>query len=160
MIGVMSDSHDNREAVRRAVTLFNETRCELVVHAGDFVAPFAAAELAALTCKLKAVFGNCDGEKKGLARTIRPFGEIQEAPFLFEWHGARYLLSHLDRPLRSYMTRHDLDVLIYGHTHRPEVRFQGSTLLINPGETGGWVTGKSTVVLFDPMEKTADIVSL
>ena len=160
MIGVMSDSHDNRESVQRAVRLFNETRCELVVHAGDFVAPFAAAELAALTCPLKAVFGNCDGEKKGLKRTIRPFGEIQEAPFLFAWNGERYLLSHLDRPLRSYISQYDVGVIFYGHTHRPEVRFQGNTLLINPGETGGWVSGRQTVALFDPKEKTADIVPL
>ena len=83
MIGVMSDSHDNREAIKQAVSIFNSAECELVIHAGDFVAPFAALELANLTCRVKAVFGNCDGEKQGLTRAIQHFGEIQEAPFLF-----------------------------------------------------------------------------
>jgi putative phosphoesterase len=160
MIGVMSDSHDNRNAIKQAVSIFNSTACELVIHAGDFVAPFAALELANLTCRVKAVFGNCDGEKQGLARAVQHFGEIQEPPFLFEWKETKYLLTHLDFPLNSYMKQYDPDVLIFGHTHRPEVRFQGNTLLINPGESGGWVTGKQTVALFDPKEKTADIVPL
>ncbi len=160
MIGVMSDSHDNREAIKQAVCLFNDAGCELVIHAGDFVAPFAALELANLTCRVKAVFGNCDGEKKGLTRAIQPFGEIQEAPFVFDWKEDLYLLTHLDFPLNSYLKQQNVDVLIFGHTHRPEVRFQGNTLLINPGETGGWITGKQTVVLFDPKGKTADIVPI
>lgn len=160
MIGVMSDSHDNRDAIKQAVRLFNSMDCELVIHVGDFVAPFAVSELANLNCRVKAVFGNCDGEKQGLTRGIQHFGDIQEAPFVFEWEGAKYLLSHMDFPLRSYLKQYDPDVLIFGHTHKPEVRFQGNTLLINPGETGGWVTGKHTVVLFDPADKTADIVPL
>ena len=160
MIGVMSDSHDNRDAIKQAVSLFNSAGCELVIHAGDFVAPFAALELANLTCRVKAVFGNCDGEKQGLARAVQHFGDIQEPPFLFEWKETQYLLTHLDFPLNSYLKQHDPDVLIFGHTHRPEVRFQGNTLLVNPGETGGWVTGKQTVVLFDPKDKTADIIPL
>ena len=160
MIGIMSDSHDNRDAIKQAVSIFNSAECELVIHAGDFVAPFAALELAKLTCRIKAVFGNCDGEKQGLARAIQHFGEIQEAPFLFKWKKTQYLLTHLDFPLNSYLKQQNPDVLIFGHTHKPEVRFQGHTLLINPGETGGWVTGKETVALFDPEEKTADIIPL
>ena len=160
MIGVMSDSHDNRDAIKQAVRLFNSMDCELVIHAGDFVAPFAASELAKLNCRVKAVFGNCDGEKQGLTRAIQHFGDIREAPFVFEWKGVKYLLSHLDFPLKSYLNQYGPDVLFFGHTHKPEVRFQGNTLLVNPGETGGWVTGKYTVALLDPAEKTAEIVPL
>jgi putative phosphoesterase len=160
MIGVMSDSHDNRKAIKEAVRLFNEVGCELVIHAGDFVAPFAALELANLTCQVKAVFGNCDGEKQGLERAVQQFGEIQEAPFIFKWKETQYLLTHKDFPLNSYLKQYDLDILIFGHTHRPEVRFQGNTLLLNPGEAGGWVTGKETVAILDPVGKTADIITL
>ena len=160
MIGIMSDSHDNREAIKRAVSIFNSAGCELVIHAGDFVAPFACSELSNLSCRVKAVFGNCDGEKQGLARVIQPFGEIQEPPFVFDWKEIRYVLTHLDFPLDSLLKQQNPDVLIFGHSHKPEVRLQGKALLINPGETGGWVTGKPTVALFDPKEQTADIVPL
>ena len=83
MIGIMSDSHDNLDAIKLAVELFNKLRCELVIHAGDFIAPFAAHELSKLNCPVKAVFGNCDGEKKGLEKAFQSIGEIKEAPFIF-----------------------------------------------------------------------------
>ena len=48
MIGIMSDSHDNLPAIQQAVRIFNQIGCDLVIHAGDFVAPFAVQELSAL----------------------------------------------------------------------------------------------------------------
>ncbi|MCX6564601.1 MAG: metallophosphoesterase family protein [Candidatus Aminicenantes bacterium] len=94
----MADSHDNLIAVRRAVELFKNAGCDLVIHAGDFVAPFAARELAKAGCPLKAVFGNCDGEKKGLAAAIQPFGEIREAPLKFKYNQINILVTHMNAP--------------------------------------------------------------
>jgi putative phosphoesterase len=37
MIGIISDTHDNLPAIKRAVDLFNEKNVDLVLHAGDFV---------------------------------------------------------------------------------------------------------------------------
>ena len=48
MIGIMSDSHDNLDAVNIAVQIFNSHECRLVIHAGDFVAPFSARATVAL----------------------------------------------------------------------------------------------------------------
>lgn len=160
MIGIMSDSHDNREAIQAAAGLFTSLGCELVLHAGDFVAPFAAQELGNLPCRIRAVFGNCDGEKKGLAAAIKPFGEIEEAPSLFEWKSFRFLLIHVDYNLKEKIARYRPDFLIYGHTHKPDIKKIGKTLLINPGETGGWVSGKKTVALLDPEGKKAEILHL
>lgn len=160
MIGIMSDSHDNVDAVRAVVSLFNSSGCDLVLHAGDFVAPFAARELANLACPVKAVYGNCDGEKQGLSKTIQPFGEIKKAPFVFDWKGAKFLLTHVDYSRSSHLSSQKPDFLIYGHTHKSDVRTRGKTLLINPGEAGGWVSGKKTVALLDLETRTADIVPL
>ena len=160
MIGVMSDSHDNLDAVRAAVALFKNSGCRLVLHAGDFVAPFTARELADLGCPVKAVFGNCDGEKKGLQTALQPFGQIHEAPFLFEWEGFKFLLTHVDYSVQTHLRSRDLDFLVFGHTHKPEVRTQGKTLVLNPGESGGWVSGKKTVALLLPEARSAEIVPL
>ena len=160
MIGVMSDSHDNLDAVRAAKELFKNAGCRLVLHAGDFVAPFAARELDGLGCPVKAVSGNCDGEKQGLQTAIQSFGEIQEAPFFFEWEGFKFLLTHVDYSLKSLVRSYAPDFLIFGHTHKPEVRKQEKTLLINPGESGGWVSGKKSVALLDPEAHSAEIISL
>jgi uncharacterized protein len=160
MIGVMSDSHDNLTMIRRAVSMFNDARCDLVVHAGDIVAPFALKELAALDCRVKAVFGNVDGERTGLGMAIQPFGEIQEAPFAFSHAGREILLCHIDLPVKKYLAAGEYDIVIFGHTHKPEVRKQGKTLAVNPGETGGWLTGKSTVAILDPVTLRIDIIAL
>jgi len=160
MIGVLSDSHDNLPAIRRAVGLFNNAGCRLVIHAGDFVAPFAVMELRELGCPVKAVFGNCDGEHPGLAKAFEGLGEIRKAPMSFTFEGLRFLVSHLDGPVNRYLVSEAPDVLVYGHTHKPLVERRGKTLLLNSGETGGWLRGKSTVALFDPKTKDAEIISL
>ena len=160
MIGILSDSHDNLPAVRQAVRFFNDMNCSLVVHAGDFVAPFAAAEFRGLRCPFKAVFGNCDGEKKGLAATLDGTGEIMEAPFDLEHAGRKIRLYHLDAPVRGALRAGGFDVLVYGHTHKVDIRKEGGILVVNPGETGGWVHGRSTVVLLDPITLDVQVAPL
>ncbi len=160
MVGILSDSHDNLTKVRLAVKLFNDTGCDLVIHAGDIVAPFTIQELKSVRCPIKAVFGNCNGEKPGLVTAFEGVGEIREAPFEFSHAGKRFLVTHLDGPISDYLAKKPCDVLIYGHTHKPVVEMRGTTLVINPGEAGGWLSGKSTVALFDPERMTADIIPL
>ena len=160
MIGIMSDSHDNREAIKLAVRKFNELGCRLVLHAGDFVAPFAAGELQNLSCPVKAVFGNCDGEKKGLEKTVGTFGIIKKAPFCFRQNGLEFLLTHTHFSLPVYVNSHKYDVIIFGHTHKPEIKTAKGVLLINPGETGGWVSGKCTIALLNTKTVKAEIIEL
>lgn len=159
MIGVMSDSHDNVEAVRRAVRFFRRARCRSVLHAGDFVAPFAAQELGGLGCPVIAVYGNCDGERAGLEKALLPFGEIHSAPYLFTLCDLRILLTHVPAS-EKVLSSERLDIFISGHTHRPEIRRVGDLLSLNPGETGGWVSGRCSVALLDPLTGEAEIVYL
>ncbi len=160
MIGVMSDSHDNVTMIRKAVSVFKDAGCGLVIHAGDFIAPFAARELEALSCPVKAVFGNCDGEKLGLEKTCEAFGEIKEAPFVFSHAGKQILVCHYHFSVKSYLHTGKYDIVIFGHTHKPELKKEGKTLVLNPGEAGGWLTGKCTVALLDIEKLEAEIVSL
>jgi len=160
MIGIMSDSHDNREAIRAAVRIFNTMNCTMVIHAGDFVAPFAAAELAHLTCPVNAVYGNCDGERAGLAQEFAAFGTIRSEPFAFAWLGHNFLVTHTQFANKTYLAEKKPDILIYGHTHKVDISRKKHTLIINPGETGGWVTGTSTIAVLDPDTLIAEILTL
>jgi putative phosphoesterase len=160
MIGIMADSHDNLHSIKQAVRLFNETGCSLVIHAGDFVAPFAARELAKLSCPVKAVFGNCDGEKKGLEKVFHSFGLIKKAPLAFNHENLHFLVTHIPAARSSYPASEKYDVIIFAHTHKPEIRREKNSLLVNPGEAGGWVSGKSTVALLDPKTLSVDIITL
>lgn len=156
----MADSHDNLHAVKKAVQLFNDAGCDLVIHAGDFVAPFAARELENLNCPVKAVFGNCDGEKIGLEKAISPFGEIKDAPLVFTHERRHFLVKHVHTDLKTYIRSKKHDIIIFAHTHKPEIRKDGKILILNPGETGGWVSGKSTVALLDTETLSAEIIPL
>jgi putative phosphoesterase len=160
MIGIMADSHDNLHSIKHAVRIFKEAECKLVIHAGDFVAPFAAKELENLGCPVKAVFGNCDGEKQGLEKVLRAFGEIKKAPLAFSHQGLRFLVMHIPARLDLHVSSGKFDVIIFAHSHKPELKKKKRTLLINPGETGGWLSGKSTAALLDPATLSAEIIAL
>jgi len=159
-IGILADTHDNLPAVRRAVDLFRGLGCGLIVHAGDFVAPFAAWELEKAGCPVRAVFGNCDGERRGLEEVLQSFGEIREEPYLFDQAGKTFLLTHGHERLEALLAEHPVDFLIYGHTHKSDIRRAGRTLVINPGEAGGWLSGRSTAVVLDPASWQAETLSL
>jgi putative phosphoesterase len=160
VIGILSDSHDNLVTLRRAVALFNDLGCDLVIHAGDFVAPFAAAELRNLRSPVKAVFGNCDGERVGLAKVFEGMGEVREAPLSFTHAGLRFAVCHLDGPVPGYLASIPCDVLVFGHTHMPLSEQRNGVLVVNPGEAGGWLHGRSTAALLDPATRTVDFLDL
>ena len=50
--------------------------------------------------------------------------------------------------LEEYLARDDMDVIIYGHLHEIDIR-PGKPLVINPGESCSWLTGRSTIVMLD-----------
>lgn len=148
LIGVMADSHDNVPKIEAAVSLFNQSKVQHVLHAGDFVAPFAIDPLRGLECPVLSVFGNNDGERLGLAARIREIGEVH--PYLATTTLADRQIAVVHYPeLAEPLARSGAyDLVVYGHTHRVD-QSHDNGLLLNPGETGGWLTGCSTVALVD-----------
>jgi len=159
-IGLVSDTHDNLPMIAKAVKIFNRERVEMVLHAGDFVAPFTTQEFQKLRCKLIGVFGNCDGEKFYLReRFERAKFEIYEEPYEMEVGGRKILLTHYDKLLGPLIKCKRYNLIVYGHTHKPLLQL-GKTLVINPGECGGWLFGKSTIAIVDLEEMAGKIIEL
>ncbi|HQN27558.1 MAG TPA: metallophosphoesterase family protein, partial [Mesotoga sp.] len=52
------------------------------------------------------------------------------------------------------------DYIFYGHTHRIDTNLQGDRLVLNPGESCGYLTGRSTVVLLDPANRSYEVVEI
>ena len=147
-LGVMSDSHDNVPNIERAVALFNETGVDLVVHAGDFIAPFAIDPLADLNCRVVGVFGNNDGERVVLSRRFEAVGEIHPNLASVSIGNRKVAVMHYPELAIPIAESGGYDIVVYGHTHDIDIR-KGTSLLLNPGETGGWTTGRSTVSTVD-----------
>jgi len=158
LIGIMSDTHDNLPAIRKAVDFLNERGVELVIHAGDYVAPFVARELKRLKAPLKGVFGNNDGERKGLYEALGIYDEILE----IEADGMKIAVTHgTDERIVKALARSRLyDVVIVGHTHRYEIREEGRTILVNPGEVCGYLSGVRSVALLDTRKREVQIVNI
>lgn len=158
LIGIISDTHDNVPMIREAVRIFNEKKVGLVIHAGDYIAPFAVIPLGELECQYVGVFGNNDGEKLGLNRISQE--RLKVAPHSMDFGGRKILILHEQSELAALIKSQIYDIVIYGHTHKPVIEKQGKTLVINPGECGGWLSGKSTIALADLERMTAEIVEL
>ncbi|MGC8784989.1 MAG: metallophosphoesterase [Armatimonadota bacterium] len=148
-VGIMADSHDNLPKIRAAMELFEREGVGFILHAGDFVAPFAVRAMHGAPCRVVAVFGNNDGERIGLAKAFEPIGEVHPRIAVVEVDSKRVGVVHQDELVAPIAAGNALDVLVYGHTHRLDIRREGQVLIINPGEVGGWLTGKCTVVTLD-----------
>jgi len=158
-IGLIADSHENMPMIAKAVELFNRERVERVLHAGDIISPITAKEFKKLKCPLIAVFGNNDGEKIFLREKFSAIGEIHERRWEGEIGGRKILLIHAPDMLDALAASGAYDLIVYGHTHVALVR-QGKTLVVNPGECGGWLTGRCTVAILDTEKMTAEIRDL
>jgi putative phosphoesterase len=148
LIGVMADSHDNVPKVEAAVSLFNRTQVKHVLHAGDFVAPFAIDPLRGLHCPVLSVFGNNDGERLGLAARIREVGEVHPYLATVSLADRQIAVVHYPELAEPLAKSGAYDLVVYGHTHRVDQRHDHG-LVLNPGEVGGWLTGCSTVAVVD-----------
>ncbi|MCX6338462.1 MAG: metallophosphoesterase [Candidatus Aureabacteria bacterium] len=158
-LGLMADSHENMPAIAKAVELFNREGVAVVLHAGDIISPITAKEFAKLKMPLIAVFGNNDGEKFFLREKLKGIGEIHERKWEGELGGKRVLLIHVPDMLDALAASGAYDLIVYGHTHEVVVR-KGKTLVVNPGECGGWLTGRCTVAILDTERMTAEIHDL
>ncbi len=159
LVGLIADSHDNRDAIAEAVEFFNERGVDLVLHAGDLVAPFTFKDFSKLRCKMIAVFGNNDGERLGLHHTCGRVGEIGLGPPRVQCGGRDFLLMHEPLVIDDLKESNKLDVVVYGHTHEVNVQ-EGRPLIVNPGEAGGWLTGKRTVAVLELDTLNVEIVNL
>lgn len=125
-IGVVSDTHGNAECFRLALAQMGEI--DLLIHAGDNYKD--AVNIGKETgIKTVAVTGNCD-------RAVPGADEAE-----FEVLGYRILVTHghkygaksgNDRLIRK-LKQGKYDLLVYGHSHIPEITHMPEGILLNPG---------------------------
>lgn len=163
MIGILSDSHDNLNAIRKAVEFFNKKEVKAVLHAGDIVSPFTVKAFKELKSKLYFVFGNNDGDKITLTKRFEEIGATSCGDFGdLTIDGLHIALLHgTNEALVKALARSgEFDVVIRGHTHDPAVRVIEGTPVINPGECSGVLSGKATVAILEVANLNVEITEL
>ncbi|MEM1649854.1 MAG: metallophosphoesterase family protein, partial [Sulfolobales archaeon] len=104
----------------------------------------------------------------GLRRIAERNGsEIYDPPHVLLLGGRKILLLHGVGPAdesREYAealaSSGYYDVVLYGHTHVIDSRMIKSTLLLNPGELYGYLTGRSSIAILDLQKMDVEIVIL
>jgi putative phosphoesterase len=133
-IGIVSDSHGRHLNVRLAL---DELRCRgvgVVLHCGDIDEPDTVQLFDGFETHF--VFGNCDGDKRGLRAAMAEAGATLHENFgNFERDGVKIAFVHGDdtRLLRDLEHSGYYDFLFYGHTHVASEHRTGPTRVINPG---------------------------
>ena len=156
-IGVITDTHDHQEKIAAAVRHFNDAQVDRVLHAGDLIAPFTRREFAQLTVPMTAVFGNNDGERLGLKAQ---FGDIFVPPYELTLADRRIALLHEPDCLEAVHRGGVYDLVIYGHTHQIDVRWDARTRVLNPGESCCWLTGKAHIAIVDLIAMTYELIEI
>lgn len=125
--GVISDTHGRLRP--EVFTHFDGV--DRILHAGDIGDPDILIELAALA-PVTAVCGNTDGG--ALAASVPELA-------LLDAEGRRIVVVHghrLGSPTPELLRKQypEADIVVFGHTHVPTVRWIDDRLFLNPGAAG------------------------
>ena len=168
LIAVISDSHDHRDNILKAVSIINEKNVEALIHCGDFISPFAKKWFDKLNDSIKnqffGVFGNNDGERLYLTEVL---GQICVFPqngneHIIELGGKRIYVSHMPKKetIDAVANSGMFDIILSGHTHLMDNRKHKDVLILNPGELCGYLTDKPTFAIIDTETMEAEIIEL
>lgn len=133
-LGIVSDTHGHVGNARAAVAQLHDEQVDIVIHCGDIgsvqVVPLFRA------WPTHFVLGNVDADEGALAGAIAAAGltfHVRRAELALE--GRRIAVLHGDDAvaLRAAIEGQQYDLVCCGHTHRPELRQEGRTRVLNPG---------------------------
>jgi uncharacterized protein len=122
LIGVISDTH----GLLRPEALTALAGVEHILHAGDVGDIAILAALRAIA-PVTAIRGNID--------TAGPCAELP-ATEMVELGGRTFYLVHAIEDLDISPKAAGVDVVVFGHSHRPAVERRGEVLYLNPGSAG------------------------
>ena len=85
-------------------------------------------------------------------------GRIRKPPLRLNLAGKKITVVHDSHTVD--FAKEDADIIVFGHSHKSEIFRLGSKVAINPGECGGWLTGRSSVALVDTEKLTVRIFKI
>jgi putative phosphoesterase len=160
-VGVLADTHDRIPAIAEFLRRFHEGGVELVLHAGDYCAPFALEPYLKEHIPLAGVFGRNDGDIEGL-RAAAQSGvglELFESPHSLKLGEHSILLVHdIGDVQQRSVDAHEF--VFHGSLHQQEMKSRQDTLILNPGEACGWLNGSPTAAIVDLDSRHAEFIKL
>ncbi|MFX1512699.1 MAG: metallophosphoesterase [Promethearchaeota archaeon] len=163
MWAVLSDSHDNLDAIKLALDTLSSYSIELFFHCGDVISPFTVPKLD-MGVPVKAVRGNNDGEFLGLYKMFQQFPEWEftQGVLTVETDYGKVAVTHGHIPgvLPALLSGSEFKFIFSGHDHNAQVKKVNGILWANSGECGGWLRGRKTIAVVDPQKSRAEIIEI
>ncbi len=170
LVGIISDSHDNIYALERVLKRLITEDVKAVIHLGDIISPFTVRKMKDIlgSIPVYGVLGNNDGDVYLLSKLFRDYNwNLFSGPSIISLGGRRFLImhgydgiEHTERLALKLAGLEDVDAVFFGHTHRVfEKRINGK-LVFNPGETCGYLTGKSTYALLNTRDLSIKVYTV
>lgn len=123
---IISDTHKKNDNFFRV--LETAGKVDMVIHCGDIEgSEYAIA--AGADCPVEMVAGNNDFFSQ--LPMEREF-EIEQYK-VWVTHGHHYYVSMGNERLKQEARSRGVDIVFYGHTHRPEIDLEDDIMVINPG---------------------------
>jgi len=150
LIGLMSDTHNNRSNMRYARDILRTLGIKTLLHAGDLISAELLEELKEFSVFLS--FGNGDDPLMISSKAKRVSERFVCDEMLdLSLAGKRIFMIHGDHRTEQEkrIASGDYDFVLHGHTHRFRDERIGSTRVINPGALGGRFVGERSFATLD-----------
>ncbi|MFX1317204.1 MAG: metallophosphoesterase [Promethearchaeota archaeon] len=166
-IAVVSDSHDNRDKILKAVSIINKRDVDALIHCGDFISAFVVRWFDGLKESVKerffGVYGNNDGDRVFLKQNLGQICDLVGMELISEFDGKRVIAIHMpnQETVDAIASSGKFDIVLFGHTHALlNKKYDNGVLVVNPGELCGYLTGRSTFAIVDTDEMEAEIIDI
>lgn len=154
-IAVISDVHDHLSLLRNA--LQKAAQADVLICCGDLCSSFVVRELGqGFKGPIHVVFGNNDGDRFKMGKVGADIPQLtfhgEMADLQIEEH--RIAVVHYPELAEPIGLSGRYDLVCYGHNHQYRVSQHGNTVLLNPGEVMGELTGQATCALYDTLTRS------
>ena len=140
LIAVMSDSHDNIWNLQKALVIVKKKGAGMIIHCGDFIAPFMLKELEEAGIPVHGVFGNNDGDQYLLTKfSLTVFSNITLHGIIgqVDIDGFTIGFTHQGMVAEGLAAGDSYKMVCFGHSHEYLIEKIGQTIYLNPGEIMG-----------------------
>jgi hypothetical protein len=153
-VTVISDIHDNDLNLQALLDFCEKEKIENIICCGDLTNSYTLNILAQFSGQIFLVRGNADNykiEDIEKYKNIKYWGEIGQDKIDKRSFG----LCHEKYKIKS-LPLNDLDIVFYGHSHKPWLEQKEKTIIANPGTLGG-VLQKATFAVWETKNNTLQL---
>ena len=136
---VISDSHGN---VGTILTAIDREKPDVIIHLGDGLNDLADIKFDG---QIYAARGNCD-----LNGRIKNIGKVEyNKKIILYTHGHLFDVKKDFEKIVRYAFEQGADIVLFGHTHKPEYFTRNNIIFVNPGTIKDRNSGTYATIEFD-----------